>query len=101
MSCTERGYKFAIEYPARAAELLFKTANHGSLHKLTLDFVVESQMYMSASDCYLDGNGRWGVMKEERWSSFTQWLVENSCLSLNGEIVRSIDTHKLYTNELM
>jgi NitT/TauT family transport system substrate-binding protein len=100
ISCTEKGYRYAVENPEEAAKILYETANHYSLHKLSLDIVIESQQYVSSNGYYLSEDSRWGVMSEDRWVRFIHWLLENNCLYLNDEVVKEVDHKNLYTNEL-
>ena len=98
---TEKGYKYAVENPEKAGQLFFDTANHSSLHKLSLDFVIDSQKFLSAGGYYLNNaENRWGVMDNNRWTDFIQWLLENNCLYLNDKIVKELDPKNLYTTEL-
>lgn len=100
INATEKGYKYAVDNPEEAAKLLFDTANHSSLHKLSLDFVIDSQKFLSAGGYYLNADGRWGVMNDDRWNDFCKWLVDNNCLYLNDKVVKDLDSKNLYTTEL-
>ena len=100
INATEKGYKYAVDNPEKAAKLLFDTANHSSLHKLSLDFVIDSQKFLSSGGYYLNADGRWGVMNDDRWNDFCKWLADNNCLYLNDKVVKDLDIKSLYTTEL-
>ena len=100
LKCTERGYQYAIKNPEAAAKILYETANHPSLHELTLDFVIEAQQYLSDGGYYLTEDEKWGLMDNERWIDFIHWLIDNDCLYLNGKVIKEVNHKNLYTNEL-
>jgi NitT/TauT family transport system substrate-binding protein len=100
LDATRRGYEFAAEEPAAAAERLADGAE--GPHLDDHEFLAESQRRLA--DALLDGNGRWGAMEESRWSSFVEWLAADGVLrSVGGEPLdaSAVDVDALYTDELL
>lgn len=88
LSAAGKGYKYAVDNPDEAAEILC-----GEDSSLDLDMVKESQRYVN--QYYLNDDGEWGVMDGNVWSSFTDFLYEN-------EVVETKPDYKtLFTNELL
>jgi NitT/TauT family transport system substrate-binding protein len=97
----DQGYIFATSYPNQAAEILYQQANHESLHKLGLDFVIESQNFMSRGYYYLNSRHQWGTMNPQRWMEFTEWLYDNNCITLRDGSIASRDSFnpfEIFTN---
>lgn len=88
LAATEKGYKYAIENPATAAAILQKYAPDYSLDMLEI-----SQEYLA--DKYMEDTDRWGVMKDEVWDNYTDFMVEY------GVIGNSIPASDCYTNEFL
>lgn len=93
LKVTTRGYQFALSNPSDAAECLFNEANHESLHKLGLEFLVESTMFLSFKGHYVDpSTNKWGYMKEEVMKTFFDWLTDNELLTFrDGKTVKATD----------
>jgi len=88
MRATARGYRFAAENPAAAAEALLANAP-----ELDRELVMASQEWLK--DKYQDDAPRWGLQERERWESYTQWLFER------GLIEEMIDVDKAFTNRFL
>ncbi|MCD6518373.1 MAG: ABC transporter substrate-binding protein [Anaerolineae bacterium] len=88
LAATSRGYRYAIEHPEEAAEILLK-------HSPESDpaLVKASQAWLSPR--YQDDAPRWGEQKREVWANFAQWLYENGLLS------KKIDPDKAFTNDYL
>lgn len=71
MEATAKGYEYAAENPDEAAEILIAGDETGSL-KDSEELVKKSQEWLSGQ--YLDENGKWGTIDEERWNKFYSWL---------------------------
>lgn len=73
LRATEKGYRYAVENPEAAADILIKGDTTGSLvgsEKL----VTESQKWMAAQ--YIADGEKWGYIDAERWNGFYEWLYE-------------------------
>jgi NitT/TauT family transport system substrate-binding protein len=100
LDATRRGYEFAAEEPAAAAERLADGAEGPHLDDRA--FLAESQRRLA--DALLDGDGRWGAMEGSRWSSFVEWLAADGVLrSVDGDPLdaSAVDVDALYTDELL
>ena len=88
MKAVERGYKFCIENPEEAAEILLE-----NVPELDRELVIESQKYLAEK--YQDDAEYWGLQKQEVWERYMQWLFEN------GFIAEQVDVTKAFTNEFL
>lgn len=88
LRATEKGYRNAIENPAKSAALLQKYAPDYSLEMLTM-----SQEYLA--DRYMEDTDTWGMMKDEVWDNYTDFMVEY------GVIKEAIPASDCYTNEFL
>lgn len=88
MKAVEKGYKFCIEKPEQAAEIILK-----NVPELDRDLVVESQKYLA--DKYQEDAPYWGMQKHEVWERYMYWLYEN------GFIENQVDVTKAFTNEFL
>jgi len=73
LRAADRGYNFAAEHPAEAAEILLKHAP-----ELDRDLVMRSQEYLR--DRYRDDAPRWGEIDPMRWGRFYRWMFERGLL---------------------
>jgi ABC-type nitrate/sulfonate/bicarbonate transport system substrate-binding protein len=73
MAALSRGYRFAIENPAEAAEILLKHAP-----ELDRTLVIRSQEYLAAQ--YQADSPRWGEIDGERWDRFYGWMFDEGIL---------------------
>jgi len=85
-----KGYAFAAENPAEAADILMKAAPElaGSS-----DLVYASQEYLA--DKYTADAARWGEFDPARWSAFFTWLNENDLLEA------PVDVNAGFTNDYL
>ena len=98
MDATSAGFRFAVEDPDEAAQMLIETSKHPTL--TDRNFVEQSQQMISGY--YLDGEGQWGLMHRNVWASFANWLIRNHLLvDADGELVQHIDVGTLFTNEFL
>lgn len=88
LAATQKGYLYAIEHPDEAAEILNKYVPDYSLEMLQI-----SQNYLA--DKYMEDTDRWGVMKDEVWDHYTQFMAEY------GIIDTEIPAADCYTNEFL
>ena len=88
LKATEKGYRYAMENPAESAAILQKYAPDYSLEMLTM-----SQEYLAGK--YMEDTDSWGVMKDEVWDRYTDFMVEY------GVIKEAIPASECYTNEFL
>jgi ABC-type nitrate/sulfonate/bicarbonate transport system substrate-binding protein len=88
MAAVSAGYKFAIEHPEEAAEILLD-----AVPELDRDLVVASQQWLSPR--YQDDAPRWGEQKESVWRNYADWLLEH------GLLEKELDAAKAFTNEFL
>ena len=80
LEATARGYKFAIENPEEAAEILLRHAP-----ELNRELVIASQKFLSGQ--YMANVARWGEFDRARWAQFYYWMYERGLLVQNiGEL---------------
>lgn len=70
LAAVEKGYKYAIENPEDAAEILVD-ANDG----LDPEICKASQKWLA--DQYVADAAKWGVIDKDRWDAFYTWVYEN------------------------
>ncbi|MBQ9021730.1 MAG: ABC transporter substrate-binding protein [Eggerthellaceae bacterium] len=70
LRAAKRGYEYAAENPEEAANLLCK-----AVPELDPDLIQEAQSIISPQ--YIADASSWGVIDEERWSAFYQWVNDN------------------------
>lgn len=70
LRAVKKGYEFAIENPAEAADILCEASP-----ELDEELVQASQEYLK--DQYQADAERWGYIDPERWNAFYNWLNEN------------------------
>ena len=85
-----KGYTYATEHPAEAADILMEAAPE---LKANSELVYASQEYLAAE--YIADAARWGEFDGERWAAFFNWLNENDLL--DGEL----DPNFGFTNEYL
>lgn len=73
MKATAKGYEFAIENPSEAAEILVK-----HVPELSKDLVEKSQEFLASQ--YKAEKTQWGLIDEERWSNFYNWMYEQKLI---------------------
>lgn len=88
LKATEQGYRYAIEHPEESAALLSRYAPDYSPELLS-----RSQAYLAGK--YQDDAPQWGMMKDEVWNRYTDFLLEY------GVIASPIDAQECYTNAFL
>jgi ABC-type nitrate/sulfonate/bicarbonate transport system substrate-binding protein len=73
LAAVSRGYGFAMENPAEAAEILLKYAP-----ELDRTLVLKSQEFLASR--YQSGAPRWGEIDPARWGRFYRWMFERGLL---------------------
>ena len=88
LRAVSRGYEFAVQNPQEAADLLHK-------HAPESDFELLRRSILYLSEFYVDPNGNFGHMREEIWTKFAEFCLEN------GIIDRELDVNAAFTNEYL
>lgn len=88
LAATSAGYRFAIEKPDEAADILLKAAP-----ELDATLVRRSQQYLASQ--YQAEAPRWGEQKLEVWRDYAQWMADR------GLIARMIEPEKAFTNAFL
>lgn len=70
LDAIQKGYEYSIENPEDAAKILVD-ANEG----MDLELCIASQKWLS--DKYIADAKSWGVIDENRWNAFFDWVYEN------------------------
>ncbi|MBW5444636.1 ABC transporter substrate-binding protein [Cohnella sp. CFH 77786] len=82
------GYKYAIDHPDDAAEVLIK-----AVPELNADLVRASQKWLSPR--YQDDAPRWGEQKKEVWEGYADWMTSH------GIMKKKLDFDAMFTNEFL
>lgn len=88
MAAVAKGYQFAIENPAEAADVLIAAEPD-----LNAELVKKSQEWLSPR--YQDDAAYWGEQKLSIWQGYADWMYSNGLLE--GEL----DAEKAFTNEFL
>jgi ABC-type nitrate/sulfonate/bicarbonate transport system substrate-binding protein len=88
MRATSKGYQYAIESPAEAAQLLVKI-----VPELDPELVKASQQYLAEQ--YQADADRWGEMKAQVWKDYADFMFKN------GLIEKNIDPARAFTNDFL
>ncbi|GIV87684.1 MAG: nitrate ABC transporter substrate-binding protein [Chloroflexus sp.] len=88
LAATSAGYRFAIEQPGEAADILLKAAP-----ELDAELVQRSQQYLAGQ--YQAEAARWGEQKLEVWRAYAQWMADRNL------IARMIEPEKAFTNDFL
>lgn len=88
LGAVKKGYEDAIANPTEAADILAK-----AIPDTDPQFILASQEYLSKE--YQSDAPSWGVMKDEVWDRYTDFMVEY------GLISHKIDAQEQYTNEFL
>lgn len=88
VQATARGYAYAIQQPAEAAEMLIAAAP-----EVDADLIRASAEWLAPQ--YQADAPRWGEQSAEVWGGFTDFLVDN------GILAEPIDVEFAFTNEFL
>ena len=86
LRATEKGYMDCIADPDAAAELLSKYCVDTDIEMLK-----KSQRILA--DRFMEGIDRWGVMEDETWTNYIDFLTEY------GVVTEPVDVSTMYTNQ--
>ncbi|HHV97693.1 MAG TPA: ABC transporter substrate-binding protein [Clostridiaceae bacterium] len=88
LRATAKGYKYAIEKPEEAAEILLEYAP-----EIDRQLAIESQKYLAKE--YIADAKRWGEMKKEVWETYGNWMYKN------GLLESELDAEEAFANEFL
>ncbi len=88
MAAVSKGYQFAIDNPADAADILIQ-----EVPDLDAELVKASQEWLSPK--YQDDASKWGEQKAEVWENYSEWMFENGLLD------SELEAEKAFTNEFL
>ena len=88
LAATSQGYRFAIEHPDEAAEVLIQAAPEANP-----ELVRQSQAWLSPR--YQDDAPRWGEQKLGVWQTYADWMSER------GLLPKGIDAAQAFTNDFL
>ena len=88
LEAVSRGYRFAIEDPGAAADMLLE-----SVPELDPELVVASQEWLSPR--YQSEAARWGEQALEVWAAYSQWMEDHDILD------DAIEAERAFTNEFL
>lgn len=70
LAATAKGYEFCVQNQEEAANILLEAAPE-------LDEALVKSSIAFMADYYLDENGKWGTIDEDRWACFYVWLYQH------------------------
>ncbi|TCJ02564.1 ABC transporter substrate-binding protein [Cytobacillus praedii] len=88
VKAASKGYKYTIENPKEAADILLKAAPD-----LDAELVKKSQEWLAPH--YQDDASRWGEQKLNVWKNYADWMFENGLLD------KKLEAEKAFTNEFL
>ncbi|MED3551665.1 ABC transporter substrate-binding protein [Cytobacillus praedii] len=88
VKAASKGYKYTIENPKEAADILMKAAPD-----LDAELVKKSQEWLAPH--YQDDASRWGEQKLDVWKNYADWMFENGLLD------KKLEAEKAFTNEFL
>jgi ABC-type nitrate/sulfonate/bicarbonate transport system substrate-binding protein len=88
VGATAKGYKYAIDNPDLAAEILIK-----AVPDINQELVRASQKWLSPK--YQDDALRWGEQKKAVWDNYADWLTEHKLLE------KKLDSDAAFTNQFL
>jgi ABC-type nitrate/sulfonate/bicarbonate transport system substrate-binding protein len=90
LAALSKGYTYAAEHPAEAADILMEAAPE---LKANSALVYASQEYLAGE--YIADAARWGEFDGTRWAAFFNWLNENDLME------QKLDPDFGYTNDYL
>ncbi|WP_040949190.1 ABC transporter substrate-binding protein [Gorillibacterium massiliense] len=82
MAGTSKGYEYSIDHPDEAADILIKAAPD-----LDAALVKASQKWLSPR--YKDDAAQWGLMKQEVFEGYTDWMMEHKLLETKPDMSKA------------
>ena len=101
VGATARGFEFADQNPAEAADLLI--AENPGVFEGNPDLPKESAQFLADNDLYVDAAGTVGTQTLEQWQGYSGFLYEQGLLAdANGRPLTSPpDYSALFTNDYL
>lgn len=93
LKASAKGFLFAQQQPEDAVKILAASGTQKELKDEK--FLLESQK--AINPYYTSENGKWGLMKDERWEDFVDWIKSENLLSKETLSVHN----SLYTNKYL
>jgi ABC-type nitrate/sulfonate/bicarbonate transport system substrate-binding protein len=98
LEVTQRGYEFAAQNPAQAAEIFLDYLPEGTFPEP--DMVRRSAALLAP--VFVSGSNRWGVQEESKWRSYINWLVGSGVVTdANGRVVSQLPGGPLFTSQFL
>jgi len=88
LKAIKKGYEYAIKNPEESAKILVKNSP-----ELDINLVTASQKWISKE--YQSDAKEWGIIDENRWNRFYEWLYKNKAVE------REIPKNFGYSNEYL
>ena len=88
LKAIKKGYEYAMKNPEESAKILVKNSP-----ELDIDLVTASQKWISKE--YQSDAKEWGIIDENRWNRFYEWLYKNKAVE------REIPKNFGYSNEYL
>lgn len=88
MTAVTKGYKFAIDKPDKAAEILID-----AVPEIDAELVKASQKWLSPK--YQADAEQWGVQKLKVWENYASWMYEHDLLD------KELNSKAAFTNEFL
>ncbi len=85
LKATKHGYLDAIDNPEESAEIL-----HQAAPDQDIEFLKKSQEFVSKN--YTSDPQKWGIMKEDVWNNYTEFMLENKLID------KDIPASDMFTN---
>jgi hypothetical protein len=73
-------------------------ASHPALEQIPREFLLNSMQYLIANKMFFNDDGRWGVMKPERWQNFANALFQRNLITTHDR--RNVTEEELNPNSL-
>ena len=100
LTATAQGYREASQHPTEAAKILTQGINHANFTDLS--FITQAMQTIAPT--FLNATGQWGIMQQDRWESYLQWLSEHHLLKTENNQslpATATDPKDLYTNQFL
>ena len=88
LDATSKGYEYSVDHVEETVEIL-----SAAMPDYEEDVLTQIQQYLSGK--YIDDASQWGIMEDDRWDNYTEFLNEY------GVIDQTIPASDCYTNEFL
>ena len=100
LTATAQGYRETSQHPNAVAKTLTQGIDHANFQDLS--FITQAMQTIAPT--LLNTTGAWGIMQQDRWESYLQWLSDHQLLKTeNGQSLLSttINPKNLFTNQFL